>query len=71
MLLHITSKVVYISTWAGPPTMSHIDSSDQEVSAQLLRLCYGVSTLRCVGFLSAHVIHLYVVRLRYVIWLLL
>ena len=34
--------------WAGPPTMSHIDSANQEVCAQLLRLCYTVNTLRRV-----------------------
>ena len=31
---------------AGPPTMSHIDSANQELCAQLLRLCYSVSMLR-------------------------
>ena len=31
---------------AGPLTMSHIDSANQEVCAQLLCLCYSVSTLR-------------------------
>ena len=30
---------------AGPPTMSHIDSTNQEVCVQLLHLHYGVSTL--------------------------
>lgn len=38
--------VVYTSTQAGLPTMSHIDSANQEVCAQPLRLHYGVNTLR-------------------------
>ena len=38
--------MVYTSTRAGPPTMSHTDSANQEACAQLLRLYYSVGTLR-------------------------
>ena len=42
---YITWPVVYTSMRAGPPTMSYIDSANQEVCTQLLRLHYGVCTL--------------------------
>ena len=42
---YITWPLVYTSTRAGPPTMSHIDSVNQEVWAQLLPLCCSVNTL--------------------------
>ena len=44
---YITWQVVYTSTRAGPPTVSHTDSANQEAAcAQLLCLYYHVSMLR-------------------------
>ena len=59
---YITWQVVYTSTRAGPPTMSHTDSANQEACAQLLCLYYHVSMLRRLP------IYTYVIHLRYYLW---
>ena len=52
--------LVYTSTWAGLPTMSHIDSVNREVWAQLLRavLIRCCCCCCCVGFLPTYIVHL-------------